>query len=99
MYISESHAAVDLNCNHSQISRTCDWKQMLLNKEWIGGRSYEDLDNRYAQFLNAYKPYRFVRKLTVHEYYNKLKSIKNGDMPTAKQISETVGICKNNIYL
>ena len=97
MYISEAHASADLKCHHSQISRTCEWKQMLLNEEWVGGRSYEDLNNRYIQFLNTGKPCRFIRRLTIHEYYDKLKSIKNGDMPTVKQISETLGICKKTI--
>lgn len=100
MYISEAYASADLNCNHSQISRVCDRKQMLLNGEWVGGRSYKELNDRYNQFLTTCKNCRFgkfVRKLTIDEYYNKLKSIKNGDMPTVEQIVKATGICRKTI--
>lgn len=94
MYISESYAAKDLNCSHSQISKVCNKKQYILNAEWVGGRTKEEVNNNYIQFLqNGNKNGgQFTRKLTTIEYYNKLKSINNGEMPTRQQIIETLNL-------
>ena len=94
MYISECHAAEDMKCSHSQISKVCNKKQYILNAEWVGGRTKEEVNNNYIQFLqNGNKNGgQFTRKLTTIEYYNKLKSINNGEMPTRQQIIETLNL-------
>lgn len=94
MYISERHAAEDLNCSHSQISRVCNHKQYLLKDEWIGGTTLEDVNNNYIQFLQKENKNSgwFTRKLTLKEYYNKLKTINNGVMPSREQIIEALNL-------
>lgn len=47
MYISECHAAEDMKCSHSQISKVCNKKQYILNAEWVGGRTKEEVNNNY----------------------------------------------------
>lgn len=93
-YISESHAAEDLNCSHSQISKVCNRKQYILKNEWVGGRTIEEVNNNYIQFLqNGNKNGgQFTRKLTFIDYYNKLKVINNGEMPTRQQIIEVLNL-------
>lgn len=97
MYISETHAASDLNCAHSQIARVCERKQMLLNKEWIGGRSYEDLNLRYSEFLSYRGRHIGKKKFTIKEYYNFLKDFDDGNMPSTKQIKQAANICRKTI--
>lgn len=93
-YISESHAAEDLNCSHSQISKVCNHKQYIVNNEWVGGRTIEEVNNSYIQFLQKGNKNggQFTRKLTIKEYYNKLKSINNGEMPSRQQIIEALNL-------
>lgn len=92
MYISECHAAEDLKCSHSQISKVCNRKQYILKNEWVGGRTIEEVNNNYIQFLQKGNKNsgKFTRKLTIKEYYNKIKSINNGEMPTRQQIIEAL---------
>lgn len=94
MYISECHAAEDMKCSHSQISKVCNKKQYILNAEWVGGRTKEEVNNNYIQFLqNGNKNGGwFTRKLNLMDYYNKLKSINNGEMPARQQIIETLNL-------
>ena len=93
-YISERHAAEDLKCSHSQISCVCNQKLYLLKNEWVGGRTKEEVNNNYIQFLQKGNKNggKFTRKLTIKEYYNKLKSINNGEMPTRQQIIEALNL-------
>ena len=51
MYISECHAAEDMKCSHSQISKVCNRKQYLLKDEWVGGRNIEEVNYSYIQFI------------------------------------------------
>lgn len=101
MYSSEWHAAEDLNCSHSQISRVCNHKQYLLKDEWIGGTTLEDLNNNYIQFLQKENKNSgwYTRKLTLMDYYNKLKSINNGEMPSREQIIETLNLSIKTISI
>lgn len=94
MYISERHAAEDLKCSHSQISRVCNKKQYILNAEWVGGRTIEEVNNNYIQFLQKEikNSGQFTRKLTFIDYYNKLKSINNGVMPSREQIIKALNL-------
>ena len=94
MYISECHAAEDLKCSHSQISKVCNHKQYIVNNEWVGGRTIEEVNNNYIQFLQKGNKNggQFTRKLTIKEYYHKLKSINNGEMPTRQQIIEALNL-------
>lgn len=94
MYISERHAAEDLKCSHSQISRVCNHKQYLLKDEWIGGTTLEEVNNNYIQFLQKENKNSrwFTRKLTLMDYYNKLKSINNGEMPSREQIIKALNL-------
>lgn len=94
MYISECHAAEDLKCSHSQISKVCNHKQYIVNNEWVGGRTKEEVNSNYIQFLQKGNKNggQFTRKLTIKEYYNKLKSINNGEMPSRQQIIETLNL-------
>lgn len=93
-YISECHAAEDLNCSHSQISKVCNRKQYILKNEWVGGRTIEEVNNNYIQFLQKGNKNggQFTRKLTIKEYYHKLKSINNGEMPSRQQIIEALNL-------
>ena len=93
-YISESYAAIDLNCSHSQISKVCNRKQYIVNNEWVGGRTIEEVNNSYIQFLQKGNKNggKFTRKLTLIDYYNKLKVINNGEMPTRQQIIEVLNL-------
>lgn len=94
MYISESYAAKDLNCSHSQISKVCNQKQYIVNNEWVGGRTIEEVNNSYIQFLQKGNKNggKFTRKLTTIDYYHKLKSINNGEMPSRQQIIEALNL-------
>ena len=94
MYISERHAAEDLKCSHSQISRVCNHKQYLLKDEWIGGTTLEEVNNNYIQFLQKENKNSkwFTRTLTLMDYYNKLKSINNGEMPSREQIIKALNL-------
>lgn len=94
MYVSESHAAKDMECSHSQISKVCNHKQYIVNNQWVGGRTIEEVNNNYIQFLQKGNKNggKFTRKLTIKEYYNKLKSINNGEMPTRQQIIEALNL-------
>ena len=94
MYISECHAAKDLKCSHSQISKVCNYKQYILKDEWIGGTTLEEVNNNYIQFLQkeTKNSGQFTRKLTLMDYYYKLKTINNGEMPSRQQIIETLNI-------
>lgn len=94
MFISERHAAEDLKCSHSQISKVCNQKQYILKDEWIGGSTLEDLNNNYIQFLQKENKNSvwFTRKLNLMDYYNKLKSINNGEMPSREQIIEALNL-------
>lgn len=94
MYISESYAAKDLNCSHSQISKVCNRKQYIVNNEWVGGRTMEEVNNSYIQFLQKGNKNggKFTRKLTTIDYYHKLKSINNGEMPSRQQIIEALNL-------
>ena len=94
MYISECHAAEDMKCSHSQISKVCNKKQYILNAEWVGGRTKEEVNNNYIQFLqNGNKNGGwFTRKLNLMDYYNKLKSINNGEMPARQQIIDALNL-------
>lgn len=94
MYISERHATEDMKCGHSQISRVCNHKQYILKDEWIGGSTLEDLNNNYIQFLQKENKNSgwFTRKLNLMDYYNKLKSINNGEMPSREQIIEALNL-------
>lgn len=94
MFISERHAAEDLKCSHSQISCVCNQKLYLLKNEWIGGRTKEEVNSNYIQFLQKGNKNggKFTKKLTIKEYYHKLKSINNGEMPTRQQIIETLNL-------
>lgn len=101
MYISERHAAEDLKCSHSQISRVCNYKQYMLKDEWIGGTTLEEVNNNYIQFLQKENKNSgwFTRKLTLMDYYNKLKSINNGEMPSREQIIETLNLSIKTISI
>ena len=44
-----------LNCHYSQVSRLCHWKQLTLNKVWVGSMTIDTLFER-AEFVAAYKP-------------------------------------------
>lgn len=94
MFISERHAAEDLKCSHSQISKVCNQKQYILKDEWIGGSTLEDLNNNYIQFLQKENKNSgwFTRKLNLMDYYNKLKSINNGEMPSREQLIEALNL-------
>lgn len=93
-YISERHAAEDMKCSHSQISKVCNKKQYILNAEWVGGRTKEEVNNNYIQFLQKGNKNggQFTRKLTPIDYYNKLKVINNGEMPSRHQIIEALNL-------
>ena len=93
-YISERHAAEDLKCSHSQISCVCNQKLYLLKNEWVGGRTKEEVNNNYIQFLQKGNKNggKFIRKISIIDYYNKLKSINNGEMPTRQQIIEALNL-------
>lgn len=94
MYISECHAAEDMKCSHSQISKVCNRKQYLLKDEWVGGRNIEEVNYSYIQFIQKENKNSgwFTRKLTLMDYYNKLKSINNGEMPSREQIIEALNL-------
>ena len=93
-YISVCHASEDLNCSHSQISKVCNRKQYILKNEWVGGRTIEEVNNNYIQFLQKGNKNggQFTRKLNLIDYYHKLKSINNGEMPTRQQIIEALNL-------
>lgn len=94
MYISECHATEDMKCSHSQISKVCNRKQYLLKDEWVGGRNIEEVNYSYIQFIQKENKNSgwFTRKLTLMDYYNKLKSINNGEMPSREQIIEALNL-------
>lgn len=94
MYISECHAAGDLKCSHSQISKICNHKQYIVNNEWVGGRTIEEVNNNYIQFLQKGNNNggKFIRKISIIDYYHKLKSINNGEMPSRQQIIEALNL-------
>lgn len=46
--------ALFLNCTHSQVSRLCHWKQLTLNKVWVGSLQKDKLLER-AEFVKNYK--------------------------------------------
>lgn len=92
MYISERHAAEDLKCSHSQISCVCNQKLYLLKNQWVGGRNYNECVTKYNNYLNNGNTGKFTRKLTIKEYYHKLKSINNGEMPSRQQIIESFNL-------
>ena len=69
-YISERHAAEDLKCSHSQISCVCNQKLYLLKNEWVGGRTKEEVNNNYIQFLQKGNKNggKFIRKISIILY-------------------------------
>ena len=93
-YISVCHASEDLNCSHSQISKVCNRKQYIVNNEWVGGRTIEEVNNNYIQFLQKGNNNggKFIRKISIIDYYHKLKSINNGEMPSRQQIIEVLNL-------
>lgn len=48
-------AANHFNCSHAQITRLCRWKQLTLNKSWIGSLEESVLQER-AEFVKSYTP-------------------------------------------